>query len=137
MLHLDEYIAPLHPYKTIVDYVHENFERRIMGSINRRSQFFCSKNPTSYTPKENDTNRLTIERFTFRARNRHKSGREKYLYRSRFVQYLSIHHQIVGLLKEQSLEKHITHAHYASISRLRTMPSCGTNEHVEDTNICR
>ncbi|CAF4111866.1 unnamed protein product, partial [Adineta steineri] len=89
----------------------------------------------AYTPEENDTNRLTIERFTFSARNRHKSGRGKYLYRPRFVQYLSIHHQIVGLSKEQPSEKHITLAHYVSMSRLRTMPGCGSNETVEDTGI--
>ncbi|CAF4040249.1 unnamed protein product [Adineta steineri] len=89
----------------------------------------------AYTPEENDTNRLTIERFTFSARNRHKSGREKYLYRPRFVQYLSIHHQIVGLSKEQPSEKHITLAHYATMSQPRTMPGCGSDGHVEDTGI--
>ena len=45
MLDLDEYIVPLHPYKTVVDYVHENFGRRIIGSINLWSQFFCTKDP--------------------------------------------------------------------------------------------
>ncbi|CAF1037827.1 unnamed protein product [Adineta steineri] len=135
MLDLDEYIVPLPPYETIVDYVHANFGRRIIGSINLWSQFFCTKNASAYTSEENDTNRLTIERFTFSARNRHKSGREKYLYRPRFVLYLSIHHQIVGLSKQHPSEKHITLAHYATMSRLRTMPGCGTNGHVEDTSI--
>ncbi|CAF1430733.1 unnamed protein product [Adineta steineri] len=135
MLDLDEYIVPLDPYKTVVDYVHETFGRRIIGSINLWSQFFCNKNASAYTPEENDTNRLTIERFSFRARNLYKSGREKYLYRPRFVQYLSIHHQINGLSKEQPSEKHIKLVHYASMSRLRTMPGCGTNEYVKDTSI--
>ncbi|CAF0774743.1 unnamed protein product [Adineta steineri] len=135
MLDLDEYIVPLPPYETIVDYIHEYFGRRIIGSINLWSQFFCNKNTSAYTPEENDTNCLTIERFTFRARNRHKSGREKYLYRPRFVQYLSIHHQIIGLSKEHPSEKHITLAHYVSMSSLRTMPGCGFNETVEDTGI--
>ncbi|CAF1544101.1 unnamed protein product [Adineta steineri] len=135
MIDLDEYIVPLHPYTTIVDYVHENFGRRIIGSINLRSQFFCSKNSDSYTAEENDTNRLTIERFRFRARNLYESGREKYLYRPRFVQYLSIHEQLVGLSKEQPLENHITLAHYISMSQPRTMPGCGTNEYVKDTSI--
>ncbi|CAF4417621.1 unnamed protein product, partial [Adineta steineri] len=109
---LDEYIVPLPPYETIVDYIHENFGRRIIGSINLKSQFFCSKNSSAYTPEEKDTNRLTIERFTFRARHLYEGGREKYLYRPRFVQYLSIHRQVVGLSKEQPSEKHITIAHY-------------------------
>ncbi|CAF4028973.1 unnamed protein product, partial [Adineta steineri] len=135
MLDLNKYIVPLHLYKTIVDYVHENFGRRIMGSINLWSQFFCNKNASAYTPEEKDTNRLAIERFTFRARNLYKSGREKYLYRPRFVQYLSVHHQIVDLSKQYPSEKHITLAHYASMSRLRTVPGCGTNEHIEDTSI--
>ncbi|CAF1086369.1 unnamed protein product [Adineta steineri] len=69
------------------------------------------------------------------ARNRHKGGREKYLYRPRFVQYLSIHHQIVGLSKEQPSEKHITLAHYATMSQPRTMPGCSSDGHVEDTSI--
>ncbi|CAF4412116.1 unnamed protein product, partial [Adineta steineri] len=52
MLDLDEYIVPLHPYEAIVDYVHENFGRRIIGSINLWSQFFCNKNNSVYTPEE-------------------------------------------------------------------------------------
>ncbi|CAF4027287.1 unnamed protein product [Adineta steineri] len=135
MFDLDEYIVPLHPYETIVDYVHENFGRRIIGSINLWSQFFCNKNASAYTTEEKDTNRLTIERFTFRARNLYKKGREKYLYRPRFVQYLSIHQQVIGLAKEQPSEKHITLAHYVSMTRLRTMPGCGFNETVEDSGI--
>ncbi|CAF1371864.1 unnamed protein product [Adineta steineri] len=135
MFDLDEYIVPLHPNQTIVDYVHENFGRRIIGSINLWSQFYCSKNSSSYTPEENDTNRLTIERFSFRARNLYKKGREKYLYRPRFVQYLSIHHQLVGLSKEQSSENHITLAHYVSMSELRPMPGCEFNETIEDSGI--
>jgi hypothetical protein len=135
MLDLDEYIVPLHPYTTVVDYVHENFGRRIIGSINLWSQFFCTKHPDKYTAEENDTNRLTIERFTLRAPHCYKSGREKYLYRPRFVQYLSIHHQIVGLSKQQPSENHIRLAHYAMMNRLRTMPGCNANEYVEDTSV--
>ncbi|CAF1431133.1 unnamed protein product [Adineta steineri] len=132
---LDEYIVPLPPYETIVDYIHENFGRRIIGSINLKSQFFCSKNSSAYTPEEKDTNRLTIERFTFRARHLYEGGREKYLYRPRFVQYLSIHRQVIGLSKEQPSEKHITIAHYVSMTRLRAMRGCGLNETVEDISV--
>ncbi|CAF4288547.1 unnamed protein product [Adineta steineri] len=116
MLDLDEYVVPLLPYETIVDYIHENFGRRIIGSINLWSQFFRSKNSRKYTPDEKDTNRLTIERFTFRTLDLYRDGREKYLYRPRFVQYLSIHHQIFGLLKEQPLENHITLSHLKGMS---------------------
>ncbi|CAF4233990.1 unnamed protein product, partial [Adineta steineri] len=130
---LDEYIVPLPPYETIVDYVQENFGRRIIGSINLKSQFFCSKNSSAYTPEEKDTNRLTIERFTFRARHLYEGGREKYLYRPRFVQYLSIHRQVVGLSKEQPSEKHIMLAHYVSMTRLRAMRGCVS----DDKNSCR
>jgi hypothetical protein len=135
MLDLDEYIVPLHPYTTVVDYVHKNFGRRIVGSINLWSQFFCTKQPDKYSAEENDTSRLTIERFTFRARHLYKNGREKYLYRPRFVQYLSIHHQIVGLSKQQPSENHIRLAHYAIMHRLRTMPGCNANESVEDKSV--
>ena len=135
MLDLDEYIVPLHPYKTVVDYLHENFGRRIVGSIILWSQFFCTKDPHKYTPEENDTSRLTIERFTYRAQYRYKKGREKYLYRPRFVQYLAIHHQIVGLSKEQPSENHITLAHYALMNRLRTVPGCNVNQYVKDTSV--
>ena len=135
MLDLDEYIVPLHPYETIVDYLYENFGRRIVGSINLWSQFYCTEAVDKYTGEENDTNRLTIERFTFRASQRHKKGREKYLYRPRFVQYLSIHHQIVGLSKQQPSENHIALAHYVAMSRLRTMPGCEVNQHVKDTGV--
>jgi hypothetical protein len=135
MLDLDEYIVPLHPYTTVVDYVHENFGRRIVGSINLRSQLFCTKHLNKYTAEENDTNRLIIERFTFRARHRYKGGREKYLYRPRFVQYLSIHRQLVGLPKQESSENHITLAHYVMMNRLRTLPGCKADEYVEDTSV--
>ena len=135
MLDPDEYIVPLHPYETVVDYIHYNFGRRIIGSINLWSQFFCTEVPDKYTSDENDTNRLTIERFTYRASRRYKSGREKYLYRPRFVQYLSIHHQIVGLSKQQSSEKHIALVHYATMDRLRTVPGCSPKQYVKDTDV--
>ncbi|CAF3973443.1 unnamed protein product [Adineta steineri] len=134
-LDLDEYIVPLPPYETIVDYIHETFGRLIIGSINLWSQFFCNKNASAYTADENDTNRLTIERFTFRAPNRLKRGRQKYLYRPRFVQYLSIHRQVIGLSKEQPSEKHIMLAHYVFMTRLRAMSGCGLNETVEDISV--
>ncbi|CAF1049587.1 unnamed protein product [Adineta ricciae] len=131
MLDLDEYIVPLLPYKTIADYVHDTYGRRIIGSINLWSQFFC----TNYTSVENNTNHLTIERFTYRAKDLFKSGREKYLYRPQFIQYLSIHHQVIGLSKQQPSNNHITLAHYASMNMLRSMPGCKVNEYVEDTSI--
>ncbi|CAF1487762.1 unnamed protein product [Adineta steineri] len=135
MFDLDEYIVPLHPYQTIVDYVYENFGRRIIGSISFRSLFFCSKNSSEYTPEEKDTRRLTIERFIFRAPHEYKKGRKKYLYRPRFVQYLSIHNQIIGLSKEESSKYHITLAHYISMNYPRLMSGCNINEIVQDTNI--
>jgi hypothetical protein len=135
MIDLDEYIVPLHPYETVFDYIHDNFGRRIIGSINLWSRFFCTKEVNKYTPEENDLSRLTIERFIFRAPNPYTAGREKYLYRPRFVQYLSIHHQIVGLWKEQSSENQITLAHYTSMSFLRTMPGCTPDQYVMDTRI--
>lgn len=135
MFDLDEYIVPLHPYETVFDYIHDNFGRRIIGSINLWSRFFCTKEVKKYTPEENDMSRLTIERFIFRARNLYKAGREKYLYRPRFVQYLSIHHQIVGLSREESSEDHITLAHYTSMNYVRTMPGCTPDQYVMDTRI--
>ena len=135
MLDLDEYIVPLHPYETIVDYLYGNFGRRIVGSINLWSQFYCTEAPDRYSVEENDTNRLTIERFTFRASEPYIYGREKYLYRPRFVQYLSIHHQIAGLSKQQPTENHIALAHYVAMNHLRTMPGCESNQHVKDTGV--
>ena len=135
MLDVDEYVVPLPPYETVVDYIHDNFGRRVIGSINIYSLFFCTKDSGKYTSEESDTTRLTIDRFTFRSRQRYKSGREKYLYRPRFIQYLSIHHQIIGLAKEQSSENHIALAHYTSLDHLRTMPGCRSKEYVKDTSI--
>ncbi|CAF0972985.1 unnamed protein product [Rotaria sp. Silwood1] len=135
MFDLDEYIVPLDPYQTVLDYLHDNFRRRIIGSINLWSQFFCTKEADRYTLEENDTNRLVIDRFILRTRDRYKKGREKYLYRPRFVQYLSIHHQIVGLSKEEPSQNHILLAHYASMNRLRSMPGCGTGQYVTDKSV--
>ena len=135
MLDLDEYIVPLHPYRSIVDYLHNHFGRRIVGSVNLWSQFYCTEVPDEYTSEENDTNRLTIERFTFRALNRYRGGREKYLYRPRFVQYLSIHHQLVGLSKQESSEKYTVLAHYVLMNCLRKMPGCGANQYLRDTGV--
>lgn len=61
MIDLDEYLVPNHPYETVLDYIHDNFGRRIIGSINLWSQFFCAENVDNYTLEENDTSRLTIE----------------------------------------------------------------------------
>ena len=135
MLDLDEYIVPFQPYETVADYLHDNFGRRILGSVNLWSQFYCTEISSKYSFEENDTNRLIIERFTFRASQRYRSGREKYLYRPRFVQYLSIHHQIAGLSKQPSSEKHIAMAHYAAMNRLRTVPGCASNQSVKDTSV--
>jgi hypothetical protein len=135
MIDLDEYIVPNHPYETVLDYIHDNFRRHIIGSINLWSQFFCTKQIDKYTPEENDTSHLTMERFVFRASKLYKAGREKYLYRPRFVQYLSIHHQIVGLAGVQSSENHITLAHYTSMHYLRTTPGCLPDQYVNDTGI--
>jgi hypothetical protein len=135
MLDLDEYVVPFPPYETVLDYLNHNFGRRIIGSVNLWSQFYCTKDAKKYTAEENDTSRLVIERFTLRAPTRFKDGREKYLYRPRFVQYLSIHHQIVGLSKQQSSESHITLAHYTSMDYLRSMPGCTADQFVTDTGI--
>jgi hypothetical protein len=135
MLDLDEYIVPLDPYTTVVDYLHINFGRRIIGSVNLWSQFFCTKNADLYTSEENDTSRLVIERFTRRARDLYKGGREKYLYRPRFAQYLSIHHQVVGLSKEEPSKSHIMLAHYVSMNHVRTMPGCNPGQHRTDTSV--
>ena len=135
MLDLDEYVVPLHPYETVVDYLHENFGRRIVGSINLWSRFYCTEILNKYTGEENDRNLLNIVRFTFRASRLYKQGREKYLYRPRYVQYLSIHHQIVGVSKQQPAEDHIVLAHYIAMSSVRTMPGCNSNEHIKDTGL--
>jgi hypothetical protein len=135
MIDLDEYIVPLSPYKTIADYLIQNFGRRIVGSINLWSQFFYTKESNNYTAEEKNTSRLVIERFTFRAKNRYKKGREKFLYRPRFVQYLSIHHHIVGLSKEHPSEEHISLAHYVSVDSLRYFPDGGDGKKVVDTSI--
>ena len=135
MLDLDEYIVPLPPYTTVLQYLHAQFGRRIVGSVNLWSQFFCTQSAEKYTDEESDTRRLVIERFLVRASDRHKGGREKYLYRPRFVQYLSIHHQIVGLSKEEPSANDIMLAHYASMTRFRTTPGCSPGQHVKDTSI--
>jgi hypothetical protein len=135
MIDLDEYIVPLPPYETVLDYLHNNFGRRKIGSVNLWSLFYCTKKTDKYTPEEEDLNRLTIERFVVRAPTLYKNGREKYLYRPRFVQYLSIHHQLFGLPMERSAEHLITLAHYPAMSSLRIFPGCQPHEYVNDTRI--
>ena len=135
MIDLDEYIVPVLPYTNVLQYLHENFGRRIVGSVNLWSQFFCTQATDKYTNGENDASRLVIERFVFRAADRHKGGREKYLYRPRFVQYLSIHHQIVGLSKQDPPQNALMLAHYISMTRLRMMPGCSPGQYVNDTII--
>lgn len=134
-LDLDEYVVPLSPHRTISDYLHQTFGRRIIGSINLWSQFFCTKHPAHYTFPENETSQLVIERFTLRARDRHKRGREKYLYRPRFAQYLSIHHQVAGLRKQEPSSNAIMLAHYAAMNRFRKTPNCQVTDYVQDTSI--
>ena len=135
MLDLDEYIVPQPPFTTVLQYLHERFGRRIVGSVNLWSHFFCTQLIDKYSNEENDTRRLVIERFLRRASDRHKGGREKYLYRPRFVQYLSIHHQLVGLSKEEPLANSIMLAHYASMTHLRTAPGCSPGVGVNDTTV--
>ncbi|CAF2826220.1 unnamed protein product [Rotaria sp. Silwood2] len=135
-LDLDEYIVPLVPYQTVFDYLHDSFHRRIFGSLNLRSHFFCSKESDRYTSEEKNTSRLVIDRFVIRARKRHEVGREKYLYRPRFVQYLSIHHEVIGVKTEQPSPDHISLAHYVSMSQPRNMPGCSSNEqYAIDTSV--
>jgi hypothetical protein len=135
ILDLDEYIVPLHPYETVVDYIHANFGRRIIGSVNLWSQFFCAHEANKYTLEKNDTSPLTIEQFILRVPNSDKNDREQYLYRPRFVQYLSIHRQTIERSKQQPSENNIILAHYSSIDRLRPLPGCDTDRYVVDTGV--
>ena len=131
----DEYIVPMSPYTTIHQHLYKNFGRRIVGSVNLWSQFFCTKRSDRYTAEENDTSRLVIERFLSRAPDRHRGGREKYLYRPRFVQYLSIHHQIVGLSKQEPPDNSIMLAHYSAMNYFRNAPGCDSEDQVYDPEI--
>ena len=135
MLDLDEYIVPMPPYPTVLEFLHEHFARRSIGSVNLWSQFFCSEANDTYTMDERNPNHLVMERFTFRAPELFRKGREKYLYRPRFVQYLSIHHQVMGLPKQTPSRNSITLAHYISMTELRNMEGCGAEQYVHDTGI--
>jgi hypothetical protein len=133
MLDLDEYIVPMAPYTSVAQYLYDGYGRRIIGSVNLWSHFFCTQLVDKYTGDENNTSRLVIERFTLRASNQYKQGREKYLYRPRFIQYLSIHHQIVGLAKQDPSPNTIMLAHYIAMNRPRVLPGCDPKEYVTDT----
>ncbi len=135
MFDLDEYIVPFPPYETVVDYLHKHFGRRQIGSVNLWSLFYCTKNTDKYLPEEEDLNRLTIERFVVRAPEIYRRGRQKYLYRPRFVQYLTIHVQLIGLPMNQTTEDFITLAHYPAMTTLRVFPGCQPHEYVNDTRI--
>ncbi|CAF1284454.1 unnamed protein product, partial [Didymodactylos carnosus] len=132
---LDEYLVPLSPYETISDFLMKEYRRRVIGSINLRSNFFCAKNASGLSENERDDSLLVVEKFTQRAQSRHKSGRQKYLYRPRFVQYLSIHQQVIGLSKVEPSESRIMLAHYASMDRFRKFPGCEENQYIEETAI--
>ena len=136
MLDLDEYIVPMLPYATVLHYLHDNFGRRIIGLVNLWSQFFCTHTSDRYTADEGDKHHLVIERFIVRAPDLYKEGREKYLYRPRFVQYLSIHHQLVGLAKQEPSQHGIMLAHYpAPMARPRTTPGCGGGRKLNDHTV--
>ena len=135
MLDLDEYVVPMPPYTTVLQYLHENFARRIIGSVNLCSQFFCTKAANEYSAEEKNTSHLVIERFTLRAPDLFKDGRQKYLYRPRFVQHLSIHRQVFGLQMVEPSPKSIMLAHYFSMTRLRTIKGCAPTQYVNDTSI--
>lgn len=132
---LDEYVVPIAPYNTVLDYLTQNFGQRPIGSVILWSQFFCTEKIDKYNEIESNSTGLVIERFTFRAPTRYKIGREKYLYRPRFVQYLSIHHQLVGMSKQEPSENHIMLAHYVVMDYLRTMPGCDSNRLIKDNSI--
>ncbi|CAF1347900.1 unnamed protein product [Didymodactylos carnosus] len=135
MIDLDEYLISLSPYTTISDFLRKEYGRQIIGSINLWSNFFCTRQIENYTQEESVKSLLVIERFTLRSSIRYTDGREKYLYRPRFVQYLSIHHQIVGVSKQDPSEKKIMLAHYGSMEQLRLFPGCEPNKYVIDTTI--
>ena len=135
MLDLDEYLVLSASYRTVRDYLIENFGRETLGSINIWSQFFCTEHSNYTTENENNKKNLVIERFTWRSNIVHKNGREKYLYRPRFVQYLSIHHQLNGLNKINIPNNALKLAHYGSLETIRLFPGCEENTHVNDTSI--
>jgi hypothetical protein len=135
LLDLDEYVVPPPPYETVIDYLNHEFGRCIVGSINMWDQFYCTDNASTYTVAENHTGGLVIERFTLRAPNHVKRGLQKYLYRPRFSQYLSIHHEVVELSKQQLSKSHITLVHYPSLDDMRFIPGCTPSLIVADTDI--
>ena len=131
----DEYIVPLNDAKNLVDALHAAFGRRVIGSMNLWSYFFCPLHSDNYSLGERNTSGLVIERFISRASTSYRDGREKYLYRPKFVQYLSIHHQIVGSSREDPPEKSLMLAHYVAMSRFRSATGCHQGRDVNDTSI--
>ncbi|CAF2649280.1 unnamed protein product [Rotaria sp. Silwood2] len=136
MFDLNEYIVPRDPCQTVLDCLHDNYRRRVIGSISLMSYFFCSKESARYALKEKDTNRLVIERFVFYARDRQELWSDKYLHRPRFVHYLSNHHEAIGIPTELPSRDRILLAHYVSITQPRNISACSTSEqNMTDTSI--
>lgn len=135
MIDLDEYLVPMPQFKTITECLMSAYNKRAMGSVLLLSQFYCTKNPMTYTLNESDKSRPAIERFTFRAQNLSRNGYQKYLYRPRFVQLVGIHRQSSGLDELLPSNIGILLAHYSPMAHPRTMPGYLPHEYVEDTSV--
>jgi hypothetical protein len=133
---LDEYIVPMPPYDTVATYLTEKFARNAVGSLNLKSLFFCDEHVTqSDAISDHGPHRLLIERWTLRAKTEYNGGREKFLYRPRFIQHLGIHRQVNGLYKAEPDTKEIRLAHYISMLIPRSAGDCTLGGMVNDTSI--
>ena len=132
---LDEYIVPLTPYQTIEEYLRKRTAHHAIGSIRLFSLFFCDEQSNQLSAEPMESNALVIEKFTVRAKARFEGGRQKYLYRPRFVQHLSIHKQIHGLPPIEASANDVQFAHYVSMSRSRSLSFCGKGNSMVDTSV--
>ena len=132
---LDEYIVPLTPYQTVEEYLRKANAYHALGSIRLFSHFFCDEQSNQLSAEPMESNAMVIEKFTVRAKARFEGGRQKYLYRPRFVQHLSIHNQIHGLPPIDASANDVQFAHYVSMSRPRSLEFCGNGNAVVDTSV--
>lgn len=123
-ININEYLIPQIPYDNLPQLLTEQYGRQLHTFVNLETHYFCS---------EMQWKTLLIEQYI--SRNGVSNHSDKYLYRPRSIDYLSINQNTKETNLFDSIKKTIVLARYPVMEDDQMMLNCQENDLIEDTTI--
>jgi len=123
-INLNEYLIPRSPYDTLSKLLTEQYGRNLQSSVILENHEFCP---------DMQWKTLLIEQYILRIAGSNRS--DKYFYRPRAIDYLSINQDDRGTNSLDQMKKNIVLAHYPVMEDGKIISNCLRNSVVEDTSI--